>query len=512
MDVIHHFGLHSDPFGSAIDPAAAFESAAFRSAREQLLDQLHQGARLVTLIGAAGTGKSLLLRAVEQIVTAEGRIVQRVDRGDLLNSTPIADSDLLLVDEADRMDDATLAALTHSASDPARPAIVLASAHRILDRLRGPLQPRQVTLGPLTPTDARAFLLDRVACAGGDPKLFSPGALGALTYAADGSPRLLRILASNALFEAALAGARTVDIGHARQAISMHQGVGALPTVDDLPAVNETPEPPIDAPSPAGQRVMDADNDAAAPASATPGPAAEDIATTDATEPPSTGDAQPPPPLEDIAARGWIRFAGLGAVVLGLASALLLMRPTTDHRSAAEKVPNVQTPPRRIAPTPPAAPLVHQPPRPTEAKPPAATSRLEAQPPPPKPQTAAPPPRIHPAVRLLYAQDQPGAAEASGRVADALRAHGYDITAIDGIPGRIRRASTHYFSTDDRAASATLNQLFVEALRAYQPEATSQIITPGRSRRANKRNTIEIWVPDSAAGASRPLRLDTPPP
>jgi hypothetical protein len=105
---------------------------------------------------------------------------------------------------------------------------------------------------------------------------------------------------------------------------------------------------------------------------------------------------------------------------------------------------------------------------------------------------------------LRYASEQPGAADAASRIADLLRARGHPVT-LRGGAGRVRQASVRY-PDGQRAAGEAANDAFETLLRAYQPGIASLAIAgdtpPG---------TIELWLPDSAAGASRPLRTDAPP-
>lgn len=140
--------------------------------------------------------------------------------------------------------------------------------------------------------------------------------------------------------------------------------------------------------------------------------------------------------------------------------------------------------------------------------------RPEATPPPAVQEPAPEPPAARPAapavaeasprIVVTYASDQPGAREAAERVAALLRARDYDVTGVRGVPGRINRPSTHY-GIGNRATVEAVNRAFEQALQAYQPGATSRITKAGAS------GTIEVRVPDSAAGASRPLRMDLPP-
>jgi 2-oxoglutarate dehydrogenase E2 component (dihydrolipoamide succinyltransferase) len=143
-------------------------------------------------------------------------------------------------------------------------------------------------------------------------------------------------------------------------------------------------------------------------------------------------------------------------------------------------------------------------PEPAGPPPQAEAARAEAPAEPTPPPTPAAPPRVV----VRYAGGQPGAADAAGRIADLLRARGYEVADVSAAPGRIRQASVRY-AAGERAAGEAVNADFEAVLRAYQPGAISRAAPSPEGAAA--RGTIELWVPDSAAGASRPLRTDRPP-
>ena len=547
MDAARHFGLTRDPFAPTVDPTAAFESQAFIAARENVLRELRQGARLVALVGAAGTGKTLLLQALEARLAGEGRQVRRVDRGDIIDAA--APADLLLIDEADRMDDAALTALARTAADPARPAAVLALTRRRLDHLDLPVAPRFVELDELATNDARDFVIDRVRRAGGDAALFTPGALGAITYAAAGSPRLLRLLSSGALFQAAQDGAARIEMGHARRAIAMQRGGQVEPPTDaeDEPLAVAAPEPePVAVPAPVAVSPRAERRQAAPPASrpvvAPPAVAAPIIAPVDAPppppEPPPAAPAPAPPPLpvpapvatpvepvppppreptdeaEFIERRGVQKrhLVAAGVVAALLAGGTMMLwradRPTADPSPPAPAVASAPPPApevTRVAEAPVVAPQATEP----EPEPAAvATPDPASVPAPAPPAPVATAPLTPPKVVVRFAGSQPGAADAAGRIADLLRARGFEVAEVRAAPGRVRQASTRY-AAGERIAGEALNRAFETVLRAYQPGAESRTAPSAEGEAA--RGIIEVWVPDSAAGASRPLRTDLPP-
>lgn len=520
MDVARPFGLSRDPFAPTVEPDEAFESRAFRAARDGVLRELGQGARLVAVVGAAGTGKSLLLRALEQRLAGKGKRVRRIDRGDLALGAVDADADILLIDEADRIDHDGLVALSDAAARPNHPALVLAAVKRRFDHLPGATMARTIGLDELTAADARELVIDRIRRAGGNPGLFTPGALSAITYVAGGSPRLLRLLSAGALFQASQDGAGRVEMGHARRAIAMQKGIA-----EDAAVPPKATAPEATPPEPVMPPVVAAAPVATAPTLIEVSPRAarhEEIAPTIETpsserpiEPPPL--AVPPEPLPadetpaspEPAERRWRRpamAAALLAVLAGAASLPWLIdarddveRPMTVRPSKAAPAPvarEANPPPSRVeepAPAPSAPPA---------ALPPAPASPSAAA---PSPVPAVTPPEAAPTVVVNYARGQSGADEAAGRVADLLRARGYEVAEVRGLPGRIRQPSIRYGSVGSATAEA-INQAFEQALRAYQPGITSRAMAADTPD-----GTVEVWVPDSAAVASRPLRIDAPP-
>lgn len=524
MAVAPHFGLARDPFATTVDPADAFESQAFVEARDAVLRELANGARLVALIGAAGTGKTLLLQAIEAALARAGRDVCRLSRGDLVIDEART-GDALLIDEADRMSDAAIVALAKAVADPAHPAAVVALTRRRLDHLALAVAPRTVTLEELGSNDARDFIIDRVRRAGGDPALFTPGALGALTYAAAGSPRLLRLLASGAMFQAAHDGAPRVEMGHARRAIGMQRGVAEPMPEPVAPAVSAAPAP---APVPlvVSPRAERAQAERAPATEAVPPPQPAPPVTPPAEEAPlvleqpwrepaaEAGDAEAPAPRS----RGPL-IAGAAVMLLAAAAGGTYLWQMPERgpvpapepaKIAAEPTPQPTPPPvhQVAAPTPAPPPASAPPPAPEPELVVAAPAPAEPAPKPTPPVAEPPAPKAPPRIVVRYARGQPGAAEAAGRIADLLSARGYDVADVRAAPGRIREASTRY-AAGERTAGEAINGAFETVLRAYQPGAVSRAAPNPEGDEA--RGTIEVWVPDSAAGASRPLRTDAPP-
>jgi len=107
-----------------------------------------------------------------------------------------------------------------------------------------------------------------------------------------------------------------------------------------------------------------------------------------------------------------------------------------------------------------------------------------------------------------YSRNLPGAAAAADRIVAALQAHGYDQVATRTTRGPIPMAETRY-PTAGRETAAKVETIVRDTLRVYQPGTTSQLVEE-RSR-ATGPEAFVIRVPDSAAEAIRPLRMDPAP-
>lgn len=337
--------------------------------------------------------------------------------------------------------------------------------------------------GELSPNQARAWVLARLAQAGGDAALMAPGALGAIAYAAGGSPARLQRLAAAAMRHAADDGSRRIEMAHARLAIAEERGVE--PAAERLPV--EFPASFATALKP--ESVL------------------------------------PLAPRRTAVLPRWGVFALIGVSGLAGAAAILLVQGAIGGRGARTAPPRPSTLPgseqvlpmlrESVADLTLAIPVADD--RPIAVPAPAA-AKVEASPtmkiekaaaPPPVVKLAAapaPPPALpKPRLVLRYSSDQPGAAEAASRVAALLRARGHDVAAVKGAPGRIRQASVRY-ADGERETGEAINDAYEAVLGAYQPGLASLAVAGDA-----KAGTLELWLPDSAAGASRPLRTDAPP-
>jgi hypothetical protein len=220
MAFANQLKLDRDPFvrdgASPLGPV----SAAF----QQLMRHVEQKTAIVVVAGPAGSGKTFLLDMTEEACRGRGISVLRIERGDLAHTVIGKCADLLLVDEADFVDEATLNFL---AGHPQTPKTVV-FACRAPRGVGDVAVPTLVELTPLTPNEARDFVVERATKAG-RADLFTPEALESLIAGTSGLPRLLRSVGKFALFYAAYEGASQVGAEHVAEALAAQTTRSQLP-------------------------------------------------------------------------------------------------------------------------------------------------------------------------------------------------------------------------------------------------------------------------------------------
>ncbi len=201
-------------------------------------------AGLIAIIGTPGTGKTLLLHAVAERVLASGGVAA------LFQPAPVPGSrrpDVVLIDDAGRLTASMLKALAQQG----RPVVVVGGPD-LAARLRGAGVPATVvTLGPLAPDDAVAFLKAQLASAERPVDLIQPAALMQLVQRSQGVPRNLQMLAGLSVFVARLADAPQVMPAHVEQAALIQ--TGTEPGDDDLDGDEDGPALPVPAQSPSAK-------------------------------------------------------------------------------------------------------------------------------------------------------------------------------------------------------------------------------------------------------------------
>ena len=236
--------------------ANAVPHRAWAEARRDILGAFEAGERLVLLLGPPGVGKSRLLREIEGSFRALDPDVLRLESGEwvALETAPRT----LLVDEASRMDDATLEQLARRQEGFA----LLVGLPSFTARLEA-LPHRVVQLGPLQAEDVPAYVHARLDATGLDKSRLAEGTTAALAEATGGLPSLLNLLLGTSFLMADMVADPQVTPEHVREAASLRDDVapfGDIPPAEPTPAiaaaapVDEAPRPaptePVVAPTP----------------------------------------------------------------------------------------------------------------------------------------------------------------------------------------------------------------------------------------------------------------------
>jgi hypothetical protein len=209
-----------------ITPDDIVPHAGWKELRAAIDARLAAGDRLITIIGEAGTGKTLLLADLARALRARGRTVRLLHGRGGHQPGPAEDpADIILVDEADRASDRELAELLGRGGTH-----ILAGLPSLGPRLNAlGVGTTVLPLAPLSPEEVPRFLAARLVAAGEPPDLLGPDAVRELTARSGGKPRLLNNLAGAALFGASLDGAS--------QATARHVAEAAALQLDDAPAM-----------------------------------------------------------------------------------------------------------------------------------------------------------------------------------------------------------------------------------------------------------------------------------
>jgi type II secretory pathway predicted ATPase ExeA len=264
MEHLQHFGLTRDPFANDPRPQARFESHAQEDAERRVRRALAQKKGLAAIVGAPGSGKTLLVRRlleeleeeiydVSLLVPLRGIadtawILSRFGRqlevdvpaeepaellGQIYEKLAIVREDgrhaVLMIDEAQVLCGgrtlSELRGLLNLEYEEQRllslvlvglPELGAALAHD--EGLAGRLDVK-VRLRALEDHEAGAYLRHRLETVRADPGLVGDDAIAALVAHGRGLPRLLNTLADNALYEAYAAGATSVEALHVESAV-----------------------------------------------------------------------------------------------------------------------------------------------------------------------------------------------------------------------------------------------------------------------------------------------------
>ena len=271
-----HFGFREEPFGVTPDPRFFFCSRQHQEAVATLFLATSQRRGLALLVGPAGLGKTSILFTLTRMLKGAAQIAYLTnplyDRTTVLEAllacygiepaaSPIANQRLLhqylvktnsegktcvaIFDEAqdldrDRLEDIRL--LSNFETETGKLLqIVLAGQPRIAETLdRSDCeQIRQrcgavFSLMPLSPTEAREYLVHRLQTAGASLKVFTPAAVDAVICAAGGVPRNINMICWNALNVAYALGCRQVT------AENVAEACGDLDSPRDCPKTSPT--------------------------------------------------------------------------------------------------------------------------------------------------------------------------------------------------------------------------------------------------------------------------------
>lgn len=271
-----HFGLRQRPFRSSPDPAAYYPANAHEEVLQQLWQAISDDEQLAVLVGAPGTGKTLLATLMLDrlsdrfscVFLTNGHMERRVDlfqavlydlglpyEGKSEQELRLSLSDrlltdfaegkrtILLIDEAQHLSTDLLEELRllGNLESPKGRAIqiVLVGQSTILETLRRPemrmLAQRivvRVELGQLTLAESADYVLHHLRLAGARPEaLIDEEALAVLARGSNGVPRLLNQAAHLALALTCEAGAGRLEAEGVLEAFG-RLGVD-LPEIDD---------------------------------------------------------------------------------------------------------------------------------------------------------------------------------------------------------------------------------------------------------------------------------------
>ena len=261
MDHLRHFDLHREPFGLTPDTACFFATPTHQEALNVVLLGLRLGSGFIKITGEIGLGKTLLCRrllnalgldyvtaylphpeispaelrrSLARELGAPERLVGRTDTAALqnllLHHARQGRSAVLFVDEAQRAPRETfeyIRLLTNLETETTKLLQVVLFGQPELDRRLRRADLRQLAqrvihayrLRPLNHAEAEAYLVHRLAQAGGDERLFPTAARHAVAVSTRGVPRLINVCAHKALLAAYGAGARRVSLSHVRAAV-----------------------------------------------------------------------------------------------------------------------------------------------------------------------------------------------------------------------------------------------------------------------------------------------------
>ncbi|MGE0622753.1 MAG: AAA family ATPase [Pseudomonadales bacterium] len=266
-----HFHFKQLPFSIAPDPSFLYLSSAHREALAHLMYGFSHGG-FVMVTGEVGTGKTTLLRnlikqtppdldvafilnprlTVRELLATlcdelgiaynpdtTNSVKQYIDliTRHLLEAHRNGRSTVMIIDEAQNLSPAVLEQvrlLTNLETDDRKLMRIILLGQPELSEMLGRQELRQLAqritaryhLGSLNRQDTYAYVMHRLSRAGGNPHLFSAGALRRLYSLSGGTPRLINVIADRALLGAYTEGRQRVTSGIVGRAAREVLGTG----------------------------------------------------------------------------------------------------------------------------------------------------------------------------------------------------------------------------------------------------------------------------------------------
>ena len=206
-------------------PIVPFE--AWVTVRDRVAAALLGGTRCLSITGAAGTGKTVMLEDVARVLRAAGRtvLVRQADT----DPAPPARGETLFIDEADRLPQAKLQNFMNNSAG----VVVLAGLGALAQRAG--VKTMNMSLAPLEQEAAREYVAQWLASTGRVPAQLDSAALRQLVEASGGVPRLLSTLLGAGAWLAESSGALSITAAHIREAAELRSVLSptAAPSDED---------------------------------------------------------------------------------------------------------------------------------------------------------------------------------------------------------------------------------------------------------------------------------------
>jgi len=253
----NHFGLSQAPFNTTPDPSFLYRGTSHREGLAQLAYGVRARKGFVVLTGEVGTGKTTLVHTLLtelgdgtrtalifstisspldllRFVCEEFGLVEPGERregmhdylillnGFLLERYRAGENCALIIDEAQNLPAEVLESIrllsNFETSKDKLLQILLVGQPELAQRLNSPdlrQLKQRVTLRhhlrTLSLDESNEYVSTRLKLAGGDPSVFTPGALESVHRHASGIPRLINILCDNAMLTAFALAKKSID-------------------------------------------------------------------------------------------------------------------------------------------------------------------------------------------------------------------------------------------------------------------------------------------------------------